>query len=152
MSDLSIQPAFDARKPAHQPGADLRRIEPALNEFRARSQVADFIEIRRAIHARAQRRLHFKADLFADPAWDMLLELYAAALTQRKLTVSKLGERSGVPMTTALRWIRTLEKEGLIERGYDRLDGRRVFLILTPQGINAMAAYFDGLEEGAPLL
>jgi DNA-binding MarR family transcriptional regulator len=82
----------------------------------------------------------------------MLLELYAAALTQRKLTVSRLGERSCVPMTTALRWISALEKEGLIERSNDRLDGRRVFLTLTDKGEQAMSAYFDDLPAGTLFL
>lgn len=82
----------------------------------------------------------------------MLLELYAAALTQRKLTISRLGERAGVPMTTALRWIKTLETQGLAERSYDRLDGRRVFLTLSEKGENAMSAYFDDLPAGTLFL
>jgi DNA-binding MarR family transcriptional regulator len=151
MSDLSIASPFDRSKPA-DPDARPGDVQPALDEFRARSQFADVLSIKSAIQARAARARHFRADLFADPAWDMLLELYAAALTQRKLTVSRLGERSGVPMTTALRWISTLEKDGLIERSHDRLDGRRVFLTLSDKGERAMSAYFEDLPAGTLFL
>jgi DNA-binding MarR family transcriptional regulator len=110
------------------------------------------LAVRGAIQARAARKGHFNSELFADPAWDMLLELYAAALTQRKLTVSRLGARSGVPMTTALRWIGTLEREGLIARSHDRLDARRVFLTLSETGETAMSAYFEDLPAGTLFL
>ena len=99
MTDLSIAKQFDPARVAdtrEQPG------DEALHDFRARSQFADVLSIRSAIQARAQRGRHFNPALFADPAWDMLLELYAAALTQRKLTVSRLAERSCVPMTNAV--------------------------------------------------
>ena len=151
MSELSIASQFNSGRPLAS-GETSRDVQPVVDEFRARAQFADVISIRSAIQARARRRRHFNPNLFADPAWDMLLELYAASLTQRRLTVSKLAERSGVPMTTALRWIGTLEKEGLIERSYDRLDGRRVFLALSPKGSSAMAAYFDDLPAGTLFL
>ncbi|HJR82822.1 MAG TPA: winged helix DNA-binding protein [Sphingomicrobium sp.] len=149
MTDLNIAREFDPARPAdtgERPG------DGAFDDFRARSQFADVLSIRSAIQARAQRGRHLNPDLFADPAWDMLLELYSAALTQRKLTVSKLGARAGVPMTTALRWISTLEREGLIDRGHDRLDGRRVFLTLSKKGERAMSAYFDDLPAGTLFL
>jgi DNA-binding MarR family transcriptional regulator len=152
MSDLGIAREFDLRTPAEGKSGQIAQIHPALDEFRARSQYADILAIRGAIQARQKRSRFFKSSLFADPAWDLLLELYAAALTQRKLTVSRLAERSGAPMTTALRWITTLEKEALIERSQDRLDGRRVFLTLTAKGLEAMSAYFEDLPPGTLFL
>jgi DNA-binding MarR family transcriptional regulator len=151
MTHLSSQSAFEERTGA---SADDRaeKLDGAVEDFRARSHYADVLSVRSAIQARTARRRHFNSELFADPAWDMLLELYAAALTQRKLTVSRLGTRSGVPMTTALRWMGTLEREGLIERSHDRLDGRRIFLTLSEEGENAMSAYFDDLPAGTLFL
>jgi DNA-binding MarR family transcriptional regulator len=149
MTDLSIARQFD---PARLAGTAEKPADEALDDIRARTQYADVLSIRSAIQARASRGRHFNPELFADPAWDMLLELYSAALTQRKLTVSRLGERSGVPMTTALRWISTLEREGLIDRVHDRLDGRRVFLILSEKGERAMSAYFNDLPAGTLFL
>lgn len=151
MTDLSSTSAFDERTQTAT-SDEAPRADGAIEEYRAKSQFADVLAIRSAIQARSSRKRHFTSDLFADPAWDMLLELYAAALTQRKLTVSRLGGRSGVPMTTALRWMGTLEKRGLIERSHDRLDGRRVFLTLSQKGQDAMSAYFDDLPAGTLFL
>ncbi|QIK78860.1 hypothetical protein G7077_08090 [Sphingomonas piscis] len=73
----------------------------------------------------------------------MLLELYSAHLGQRRLSVSSLCGGSGVPPTTALRWITTLEKQRLIARRNDPMDGRRVFVELSFSGVEAMDAYFQ---------
>jgi DNA-binding MarR family transcriptional regulator len=97
------------------------------------------------MRARARRAKFFNPRLFADPAWDMLLELFAAELRQKKLAVTSLGIASGVPPTTALRWMSALQHEGLVERQNDPLDGRRVFVSLTPAGLQAMEHYFAGL-------
>jgi DNA-binding MarR family transcriptional regulator len=99
--------------------------------------------VRAILKARRDREKYFSADLFADPAWDMLLELYATALGQRRISVSSLCMGSGVPATTALRWITALEKRQLIIRRDDPLDGRRVFVELSQGGLNAMHAYFE---------
>lgn len=99
--------------------------------------------VRQILRARQRRASFFRSSLFADPAWDMLLELYAAEREQRRISVSSLTIASGVPATTALRWIKILEDEGLIERHPDRFDRRRVFVHLTPGAINAMQRYFQ---------
>jgi DNA-binding MarR family transcriptional regulator len=124
---------------------DTAQFQPALNDYRQRTRYAQLMTIRQGLLARQQRGRFFNPKLFADPAWDMLLELYAASLTERRLTVSRLAERSGVPLTTALRWITTLEMEQLVDREDDRFDKRRMFLSLTPKGQKAMSAYFDEL-------
>lgn len=107
--------------------------------------------IRRSLAARADRRRFFRSSLFADPAWDLLLELYAATLLQRRMTISRLVGRSGVPMTTALRWIATLEQEGLVERQPDRFDRRRIFLSLSANGRSAMESFLDTVEAESTL-
>ena len=99
--------------------------------------------IRNILCARARRASFFSAKLFADPAWDMLLELYAAELDQVRLSVGSLCIGSGVPDTTGLRWIGVLEQEGLIERRGDPFDRRRIYIELTASGSSAMTAYFQ---------
>lgn len=101
-------------------------------------------KIRSILRARQERREHFSAHLFADPAWDILLELYALELEQRRVSVSKLCLSAGVPSTTALRWIEKLHDEGLISRGEDPFDGRRIWVSLSHAGKTAMQRYFDG--------
>jgi DNA-binding MarR family transcriptional regulator len=82
------------------------------------------------------RRESFKdgTDLFAEPAWEMLLDLYISAQEGRAVAVSSLCLASHVPPTTALRWIERLGTEGLVHRHPDELDGRRIFVELTEEG------------------
>ncbi|NUQ18357.1 MAG: hypothetical protein HOP95_07885 [Sphingomonas sp.] len=82
-------------------------------------------------------------DLFADPAWDMLLQLYAAFLSQRRISTGELILASGVPSTTGLRWIQKLELVGLANRAVDPLDGRRVWAEISEEGALKMRILFD---------
>ena len=98
------------------------------------------------LHARRRRCLYF-GNLFGEPAWDMLLELYSAFLEQRRISVSSLCIASAVPATTALRHIGYLEKAGLLTRRGDPLDRRRVFVALTATALEALGSYFRWLTE-----
>lgn len=82
-------------------------------------------------------------DLFGEPAWDMLLELYALALEQQKVSVSSICLTSGVPPTTALRWLEKLQQSGFVEREDDPLDGRRTWIRLSRWGLARMREYFE---------
>ena len=95
------------------------------------------------IATRAARRQFFDEHLFADPAWDMLLELYSLECDGRRISVSKLSIAAGVPCTTTLRWIDKLESEGLIIRAPDPLDGRRVWIGLSRSGLETMHSYVE---------
>jgi len=98
---------------------------------------------RSIINARALRRELFDGNLFADPAWDMLLELYALSCEGRRISVSKLSFAAGVPATTALRWIDKLEAEGLVIRFEDPLDARRIWISLSDCGYSAMESFVE---------
>lgn len=103
--------------------------------------------VRRMLRQRRMREQYFPADLFADPAWDMLLDLYAARLERRPVSVSSLCIAAAVPATTALRWIKTMTDAGLFLREADPHDGRRIYIALTESAADAMARYFEALEE-----
>ena len=109
------------------------------------SSFPDQQAVRRILKARRARSKFFDAELFADPAWDMLLELYAAECGQQRISVTSLCVASNVPATTALRWIRALEKRKLLKKVSDPRDGRRFFVSLTAEGFDAMAAYFESV-------
>lgn len=108
-------------------------------------------QVRAALRVRRNRDRYFDSLLFADPAWDILLELYAAELGQRRVSVTSLCIGAAVPATTALRWIRTLERKRMIGRTADPTDGRRVFVSLAPATVAAMENFFSGVPAGAVL-
>lgn len=103
--------------------------------------------IRGILEARLERSSFFPADLFSDPAWDMLLDLYAAELGQMRVSVTSLCIASNAPTSTALRWISALERQNLIERRPDPLDGRRFFMSLTREAIERFERYFSAVGQ-----
>jgi len=62
-----------------------------------------------------------------------------------KVSVTSLCIASGVPDTTALRWISVMIDEGLFERVNDETDKRRVFIELTAKANRAVTQYFQSL-------
>lgn len=101
--------------------------------------------VREMIDARRTRDRHFGDSLFGEPAWDILLALYAAELAQMRVTTSQLCLGAAVPATTALRWIGNLDEAGLLERRNDPFDGRRVFVNLTDKARETFRSYFEEL-------
>jgi len=84
-------------------------------------------------YTRRQRTRFFSPDLFAEPAWDILLALYCGEAEEKEIRVSYLTHSADVPATTALRWIDTLEKEGLICRSPHKKDRRVLLVNLTDE-------------------
>lgn len=70
-------------------------------------------------------------DLFGEPAWDILLDLYASEIEGKKVSISSACIASAVPATTALRWLNTLVELELVARSPDGADARRSNLELT---------------------
>lgn len=108
--------------------------------------------VRRIIRQRQLRARFFEGDLFADPAWDMLLDLTAARAEHTRVSVTSLCIASGVPPTTALRWIGQMIDAGLLMRVDDETDRRRAFITLTDKAADAMARYFAELAGHATRL
>jgi len=90
-------------------------------------------------HALAERIYGFRRrretilgpGLFADPSWDILLDLYISHHLNRRVSVTSACIASCAPASTALRWIVLLCDRGLLVRRPDPKDGRRVFLELA---------------------
>jgi hypothetical protein len=102
--------------------------------------------VRDVLRARRLRSRFFPDDLFADPAWDMLLDLFYAELAHHRVAVSSLCVAAAVPPTTALRWLNTLVKGGLVVRRGDPHDARRVFVELAPKASAALHRYFAEVD------
>ncbi|MFL0413362.1 MarR family transcriptional regulator [Sphingomonas sp. 179-I 2A4 NHS] len=101
----------------------------------------DHVAAARAIYsARRQRDFHFRnSDLFADPAWDMMLALLIDCADGRATSISSACIASYVPATTALRWIDKMVTIGLLSREADPFDRRRSHLNLTREACEKLA-------------
>ena len=108
--------------------------------------------IRSIIRVRRLRDHFFKGDLFADPAWDMLLDLMAARVERQRVAVSSLCIAAAVPPTTALRWIKGLCDQGLFVRVADPEDGRRVFIELSSETAARMEAFLKSAQRMGALI
>ena len=100
---------------------------------------------RRALRILADRKRRyamFGKGMFGEPAWEMLLLLYALAPGPRQ-TITKLGEVVGASKSTALRWIDYLETQRLIRRESHPTDRRAAFVELTQSGVAAIELYLS---------
>ena len=105
---------------------------------------ASVLMLAREIDAeRRRRRRFFDEDLFGEPSWDILLDLYIASCDDRTVPTTSACIGSNVPPTTALRWLRILEARGLVERRGDDADGRRTFVALSDKGRALMEGFLD---------
>ncbi len=98
--------------------------------------------LRELIKLRRLRDRFFPPDLFADPAWDILLDLRAAAHEGQQVSVSSLCIAAAVPPTTALRWVTAMTENGMLLRRQDPADARRVFIELSPDTLAKLDDYF----------
>ena len=115
------------------------------NEGRGEGGRKNFLIVARAEAARRfnRRELFGEFDIFSDPAWDILLELYIADATGSQLYASVVGSEAGIPQSTALRWLAVLEKAGLLRRRHDMFDKRRQWIGLTPRALSLMEKHFS---------
>ncbi|WP_426262800.1 hypothetical protein [Sphingomonas sp. PWP1-2] len=146
----------DDPAPHADPGFARSVEEPTLS-YRTQSIDAPPVEIaareiRKAIRARRLRDQHFGAGLFEDPAWDMLLDLFAAELERAQVSVSSLCIAAAVAPTTALRWIARMTEAGLFERRPDPFDRRRAFMGLSRRASMGMRHYFAALRAAGMAL
>jgi hypothetical protein len=152
-----LYPADGAREPpspfiedqVHAPARSYGAEPPHGAMARSTGAVATLSarDVRTIIRQRRLREELFDAEIFADPAWDMMLDLYAARLDRGRVSVSSLCIAAAVPATTALRWIKTLTETGLFVRQADAHDGRRIFVALSDDATQAMHRYFARLSD-----
>jgi hypothetical protein len=117
---------------------------------RAQRSERRYLAIARQAYALRRKRavIFGNPELFGEPAWDILLDLYIAQAEGKTVSVSSACIGSAAPPTTGLRWLGVLADEGLVVRENDPEDHRRVLVRLTREGITAMERFFDAV--GAP--
>ncbi len=132
LDDLML--AFNRLKNRGNSRANINNFDRVLNFYRLAKSVASM---------RRERNKFFTADLFGEPAWDILLDLFIASADERPISVTSACLASGVPLTTALRCLDNLVRQGLVVRSPDMQDRRRAIVSLTPKGHGAVEAWID---------
>jgi DNA-binding MarR family transcriptional regulator len=132
----------ERRSPIEQLRLLLSRSEPRRLHSISEDHVLSILAMRRA------RDVIFGPGLFSDPGWDILLELYAAELGGRRLSLAEIARAIDTPQSTTARWIVELEKRGLVTTADDPANGLRVFAALSPDGRCRMKQLTDSWTCG----
>lgn len=111
-----------------------------MNKLPELSQVV--AKARAHLRDRQRRSKYLDSDLFGEPAWDMLVDLFVHQAEGKKISISSCQIASGVPPTTALRHLGILEARSLVERQECNLDGRRRYLNLSQTGFDRVFSFF----------
>jgi len=154
---MTVGRAEQRAAPSGRPGKVARalRAAPVAPMLQASGDAADHarrqglaLTLAREFYIGRQRRARYlSADLFGEPTWDILLDLYVSARENRRVPTTSACIGAHVPPTTALRWLRILEMRGLVAREGDGRDGRRTFVHLTVRGRDVMEAYLATMAE-----
>jgi len=103
--------------------------------------VPDLVDFaRRMERARQERALFFSPELFGEPGWSLLLDLFIAHHEGRVVNTSGACFGASIPQTTGLRWIEKLDAAGLIVRHPHPQDTRFVMIELSEEGLARMTA------------
>jgi DNA-binding MarR family transcriptional regulator len=89
---------------------------------------------RRARHREIEHKLALEAD------WNILLDLYHLSCQGKSVSISSACLASGVPPTTALRYLDVLIVSNMIERYSDIEDRRRFYIRFTRKGLERFQA------------
>ncbi|HWT31290.1 MAG TPA: hypothetical protein VN240_09735 [Propylenella sp.] len=99
---------------------------------------------RRLYGERRQRDRYFGIDLFGEPAWDILLDLYISRCEGRTVSTKRACIGAATTASTAIRWLRRLEEAKLVRRRAAASGGDRVTLVeITPDAFERMTACLE---------
>ncbi len=101
------------------------------------------------IQARRARDMVLGEDLFFDPAWSILLELYVHHRQGTNVSITSLCAAAKVPSSTGLRWVALLERRGLVDREADPFDRRKVYALLTAEAVKRIDDALDAAAQGS---
>ncbi|WP_097093715.1 winged helix DNA-binding protein [Novosphingobium sp. Chol11] len=102
----------------------------------------------RIIRERRLRDKAFGSDLFGEPIWDMMLDLFVSGEMSTQVSISSLCIAASVPSTTALRQIQLMHQRGIIQRTPDPKDHRRIFVSMTPQWRESLDQLLSSMTGG----
>jgi len=109
---------------------------------------ADLLQLARSIsHWRRKRDAMFDPVIFADPEWDILLDLFTQGGFDRRVSMSSLCIAASVPTTIAMRCISAMVEQGVLARSRDPGDARRVLIELTEETRAKMRTWLLGVAR-----
>lgn len=103
--------------------------------------------VNRYIENRQLRLKIIADDLFFDPNWDILVDLYFSRLVNRNVHVTSAILSSNIPQTTGLRVLDILIERGWIYREKDPFDGRKTLLHLSDGAHSLIHGYFVRVSQ-----
>ena len=99
----------------------------------------DLVQLaRRVSNFRRKRDMLFEQLIFAEPEWDILLDLFAQSGFGRRVSMSSLCIAAAVPTTTAVRCINAMVDQGVLTKSPDATDARRVLIDMTEESRQKM--------------
>ncbi len=101
-------------------------------------QAARNLQVWRSLRAR-----YLPSSVLGEPGYDMLIELFVAERESRAVAVKSICHASGVPYSTAWRWLHMLEKDGLVVFTNDTEDHRRVMVRLSGEGYERVRGWIQ---------
>lgn len=109
----------------------------------------DAQRVERLLLIRRLRQIVIGENLFSDPAWDLLLALYAADLNQKRHGIDELAAAAGLTNGQALRWTSALVERGLAQSGPGTADST---IELTAEGRASLRRFFQAASSEGLLL
>jgi DNA-binding MarR family transcriptional regulator len=119
-----------------------------LVEFDTNTDTRIFTLARELIRLENLKRSSFPKGMIFDPAWNILLDLFVRHSENRVTSVTSACGASGVPMTTALRYIQAMELDEMLRRQDDDRDERRKHLLLTPKSVRLVQRVLSQSLQG----
>src|SRR5690349_3323953 len=105
-------------RPDPEEQSSLERLKQLLSKT-SRGRAVKEDHILSVLLVRQARTAVLGSGLFSDPAWDLMLELYAAHLGERTVCLTDLAAAIGTPLSVTERWVTALVERGLAERASD---------------------------------
>jgi predicted transcriptional regulator len=159
MSKFQDHPVFASNDPRQAPLSstelgDLRKMLERDKKRQPISSARDFTDgieeqvnharlAERVYKARRERERVFNDDIFADPAWDLLLDLFVRTARNEQISVSSACHGANVPEATALRYLKVLTERKYVERFSHPNDKRSTTLKMTPLGNRLMIEWLE---------
>jgi DNA-binding MarR family transcriptional regulator len=126
--------------------ADANELGPETDHAEPVKQSGTLPIARALYRLRRRRERLFTTSLFSEPAWDLLLDLFASEKAGKPVSITSACIAAAVPNTTAVRCLQQLEQRGVLFREPDPLDRRRTNIRLTNTCISAMESLFEELR------